>query len=59
MFLQVPADRKVALLLDVAYIDFAGDEDEPLISQDLFVNAWMPLPKPYKPKEEVNENDRA
>ena len=26
---------------------FAGDEDEPLISQDLFVNAWMPLPKPY------------
>ena len=27
---------------------FAGDEDEPLISQDLFVNAWMPLPKPYE-----------
>lgn len=25
---KVPADRKVALLLDVAYIDFAGDEDE-------------------------------
>ena len=27
---------------------FAGDEDETLLSQDLFVNAWMPLPKPYK-----------
>ena len=27
---------------------FAGDEDESLISQDLFVNAWMPLPKPYE-----------
>ena len=27
---------------------FAGDEDEPLISQDLFVNAWMPLQKPYE-----------
>lgn len=27
---------------------FAGDEDEPLVSQDMFVNAWMPLPKPYK-----------
>lgn len=27
---------------------FAGDKDEPLVSQDMFVNAWMPLPKPYK-----------
>ncbi len=27
---------------------FAGDEDEPLVSQDMFVNAWMPLPEPYK-----------
>ena len=27
---------------------FAGDEDEPLISQDMYVNAWMPLPKPYE-----------
>ena len=25
---KVPADKKVALLIDVAYIDFAGDEDE-------------------------------
>jgi len=25
---KVPVDKKVALLLDVAYIDFAGDEDE-------------------------------
>lgn len=30
---------------------FAGDEDEPLISQDLFVNAWMPLPKCYEESE--------
>ena len=27
---------------------FAGDEDEPLISQDMYVNAWMPLPKCYE-----------
>ena len=25
---KVPAEKKVALLIDVAYIDFAGDEDE-------------------------------
>lgn len=25
---EVPADKKVALLIDAAYIDFAGDEDE-------------------------------
>lgn len=24
---------------------YCGDEDVPLIKQDLFVNAWMPLPK--------------
>lgn len=27
---------------------YAGDEDETLLSQDLFVNAWMPLPDPYR-----------
>ena len=27
---------------------FAGDEEESLVSQDLFVNAWMPLPERYK-----------
>ena len=25
-----------------------GDEDESFIENDLFVNAWMPLPEPYK-----------
>lgn len=29
---------------------FAGDEDEPLVSQDMFVNAWMPLPEVYREK---------
>lgn len=27
---------------------FAGDEDESLVSQDMFVNAWMPLPEVYR-----------
>lgn len=27
---------------------YAGDEDVTLISQDMFVNAWMPLPEPYR-----------
>lgn len=31
---------------------YAGDEDETLVSQDLFVNAWMPLVKPYRSNEE-------
>lgn len=31
---------------------YAGDEDETLVSHDLFVNAWMPLVKPYRPEEE-------
>lgn len=25
------------------------DEDDTCINQDLFVNAWMPLPEPYRP----------
>lgn len=31
---------------------FAGDETESLVSQDMYVNAWMPLPKPYRSEEE-------
>ena len=27
---------------------FIGDETESLVSQDMFVNAWMPLPEPYR-----------
>lgn len=29
---------------------FDGDDDDPLTSIGLFVNAWMPLPAPYKEK---------
>lgn len=31
---------------------YCGDEDITLVSQDLFVNAWMLLVKPYRPEEE-------
>lgn len=31
---------------------YAGDEDESLVKQDMYVNAWMPLPEPYGEKEE-------
>lgn len=27
---------------------YIGDEDESCLSQDMFVNAWMPLPKCYE-----------
>ena len=33
---------------------FIGDETESLVSQDMFVNAWMSLPEPYR--AEVEEN---
>ena len=36
---------------------FAGDEEESLVSQDLFVNAWMPLPEPYREETEDEETD--
>ncbi len=29
-----------------------GDEDESFVENDLYVNAWMPLPKPYRESEE-------
>lgn len=28
---------------------YEGDDDEPLTKHDLYVNAWMPLPEPYRP----------
>lgn len=31
---------------------YIGDDDETCVSQDLFVNAWQPLPDPYEAKEE-------
>ena len=33
---------------------FIGNETESLVSQDMFVNAWMSLPEPYR--AEVEEN---
>ena len=35
---------------------FCGDDDETLISHDLFVNAWMPLPKPYEEIQYIANN---
>ena len=29
------------------------DEEDTCISQDLFVNAWMPLPEPYREEKDV------
>lgn len=31
---------------------YVGDDDSTCVSEELFVNAWMPLPKPFKPKGE-------
>ena len=31
---------------------YAGDDDETLVSHGVYVNAWMPLPEPYKPESE-------
>lgn len=36
---------------------FAGDEEESLVSQDMFVNAWMPLPELYREETEDEETD--
>ena len=33
---------------------FIGDETESLVSQYMFVNAWMSLPKPYRAEMEEN-----
>ena len=32
---------------------YPGDEDKPYIGYGLVVNAWMPLPKPYREEEEA------
>lgn len=31
------------------------DEEDTCASNDLFVNAWKPLPEPYRPKEKDDE----
>ena len=33
------------------------DEEDTCISQDLFVNAWMPLPEPYREEREDCETE--
>lgn len=33
---------------------YIGDEEETCVSQDLYVNAWQPLPKPYRPERRGN-----
>ena len=30
---------------------YIGDEEETCVSQDLYVNAWCPLPDPYRPEQ--------
>lgn len=39
---------------------YLGDcnEEDTCISQDLFVNAWRPLPEPYREGEQEHECDR-
>ena len=34
---------------------YIGDEEETCVSQDLYVNAWRPLPEPYKPERRVEK----
>ena len=34
-----------------------GDEDKPYIGYGLVVNAWMPLPKPYREEEEATVDE--
>lgn len=35
---------------------YIGDEDESCVSQDMFVNAWQPLPEPYRESEQNDGN---
>lgn len=34
---------------------YEGDDEKPLLSFGLYVNAWMPLPEPYKQNDEGAE----
>lgn len=36
---------------------YPGDEDESYASIDLLVNAWMPLPKPYRPDDSMEAEE--
>lgn len=35
---------------------YIGDEDITCVSQDIYVNAWMPLPEPYRQEETKNRD---
>ena len=35
---------------------YIGDETESCISQDLYVTAWRPMPKPYRPERSDNHD---
>lgn len=37
---------------------YLGDEDESCASVNLFVNAWMPLPEPYRPDDSMKDEER-
>lgn len=34
------------------------DGEDSCVANDLFVNAWMPLPEPYRPGKEINHDNR-
>ena len=34
-----------------------GDDDDSFAQHDLFVNAWMPLPEPYRPQSADTASD--
>lgn len=42
---------------DGAYYVGDCDEQDTCISQDLIVDAWMPLPKPYREHEDENREE--
>ena len=31
---------------------YVGDDDKPCTAQDVYVNAWMPLPEPYRKEKQ-------
>ena len=35
---------------------YPGDDDKSYVEYDLFVNAWMPVPKPYNPDKEDSDD---
>lgn len=34
---------------------YPGDDEKSYVEYDLFVNAWMPLPEPYRESEESHD----